>query len=154
MVVQIAYNTSSDPDSAFAADITFVTAEEWRTELNQLFIDINVELDEDNEDDEERDNRVSDTFDKIRCVYPHIQSREKLDTMSVEELIEHPCVRDALGKTRRISHKDQSVFSSKIREFADSGDSDGGVSALWPLVKLVELYCKSTILENRIVLVC
>jgi hypothetical protein len=111
-------------------------------ELESIFEDLSQQTsatDGDNEVDEELKERIKQSFDKIKCVYPHINTRQKLESSSVEELLGHPDVQPVLGTTKAIEKRTRPQLSDEIRIYIDSGDSNG--MAHWPLVTIVKI-CK------------
>jgi hypothetical protein len=159
VVVKVSYNKSADEDAKYRADITYITRDEWREELDQLFHDLEetpaVDDDEDEGPDTERKKRIDQTFDKLKSVYPRYKTREALKTaaVSVDTLLNDPRVVGNLGTTRYISERKRDIFSNTIRAYVDSGNHNSKESAQWPLVKLVQVYTKSTILAEHITLV-
>jgi hypothetical protein len=126
--------------------VVYISSADWRAELESIFEDIHApETDEDNEIDKERKERIKQSFDKIKCVYPHINTRAKLESSSAEELLDNPKVRDLLGSTMTIEKETRSQLSDEIKQYLDSGDNHG--STHWPLVALVRV-CKSTVLDH------
>jgi hypothetical protein len=155
--VEVSYNKSADKEALFRAEISYVTKAEWKQELQQLFEDLQaVALDagDDNDDNDlERTRRIDQSLDKIKYVYPHINSRAKLLSTSVEELLGHPDVRYVLDSTKKIFESTKKQFAASIKHYIDSGDQDGKTSTHWPLLKLVKVFVKAPILESGIVLV-
>ncbi len=154
--VEVSYNY--DERSLFRAEVIYITAEEWSRELKSLFEDIQAASgsgtdDEDDEGEAERKDRINQSFDKIKYVYPHIRSLAKLGTVSVEELLNHPEVRDVLGSTKPIAKPSKNQLSTAILRYIDSGDHNDKISSHWPLVKLVKVFVKSDLLEPGIILV-
>ena len=100
--------------------------------------------------------RIKAAFQKLRCVYPHVNSYKDLKTCSVQNLLDHPNVKGILGKSKVISDPTRDGFAAKIKPFIDSSNSkeEGGkLFAQWPLVKLVRILVKSEVLKHGIVLV-
>lgn len=157
MPVEVSYNKKTDRESLYRAEIIYITAEEWEQELQLLFQDLEAvaseETGDDDENDSERAERINQAMDKIKYVYPHIDTRQKLASASLEGLMRHPDVRGVLNSTIPIAHSSKKSFAAAIKGYIDSGDSDGKTSAHWPLVKLVKVYVKAPILESGIVLV-
>ncbi len=149
VITELNYNKSSDPDKLFRAEVVYLSAAEWRSELESIFEDIHTEQasategDGENEVDEERKGRIKQSFDKIKCVYPHINTRAKLDSASVEELLAP--VSPLLGSTKLIEKRTRPQLSDEIRQYIDSGDNTASVH--WPLVSVVRLFVKSSVLE-------
>ena len=155
--VEVSYNKKSDMESLYRAEIVYITTTEWEQELQLLFEDLQAvasgEAGDDDEDDSERAERIKKAIDKIKYVYPHINTRQKLVSTSVEELMSHPDISAVLSSTKTIAQSTKKKFALAIRRYIDSGDSDGKTSAHWPLVKLVRVYVKADILKSGIVLV-
>jgi hypothetical protein len=153
----VSYNKSADKEALYRAEISYVTTAEWNQELHLLFEDLQSAAldagDDDGDNDLERARRIDQSFDKIKYVYPHINSRAKLLSTSVEELLGHPEVRDVLDSTKKIFKSTKKQFAASIKRYIDSGDPDGKTSSHWPLLKLVKVFVKAPILESGIVLV-
>ncbi|TVY41981.1 Nuclear GTPase SLIP-GC [Lachnellula occidentalis] len=158
--VEISQNHDKDTSKAFTALIERVSEDEWRVELEALYQDVSDKADnkdgEDGEPDLERDLRIKSSFQKLRCVYPHVNRIEDLRKYSVESFLTHPNVRDILGKSEHLSDPILDGFAAKIKSFIDSSSSKGeggNLFAQWPLVKVVRLLVKSDILKHGVVLV-
>ncbi len=158
--IEIMWNVNDEPEFRYRAIVDRISQEDWRTELEMLFQDIEDQsLDKDGEDGEpdlERDMRIRTAFQKLRCVYPHVKVLQDLKKNTVSVLMNHPNVRNILGKAVDITCKDRKDFAFKIKPYIDSSKSKEGGGTLfaqWPLVKLVRLYIKAPILKNGIVLV-
>ncbi|EKD14365.1 uncharacterized protein L3040_008278 [Drepanopeziza brunnea f. sp. 'multigermtubi'] len=157
--VEISSNT--EPMEAYRAKIERISTEDWKIELEKLFQDISDQaLNKDGEDGEpdlERDMRIKTAFQKLTCVYPHIETIADLKSYTVSNLLNHPNIKDVLGKTRHIVKETLDEFAAAIKPYIDSSKSKQGGGkqsfAHWPLVKLVQLWVKSTILQHGIVLV-
>jgi hypothetical protein len=158
--VEIAWNGIDDPERTYRAKIDRISLEDWQAELEKLFQDISDEaLNKDGENGEmdlERDMRIQGAFQKLKCVYPHIRTQKDLVTYTVHNLLDHPNVKNILGKSKIIESSNLEDFSAAIKPYINSSNSkeDGGESfAHWPLVKVVQLYMKSRILKDGIMLV-
>ncbi|KAE9365442.1 hypothetical protein N431DRAFT_549648 [Stipitochalara longipes BDJ] len=150
---EVSYNKSMDAEKLFRAEVVYITAAEWQAELESIFEDIHASAtDENNEVDEERKERIKQSFDKIKCVYPHINTRSKFESTSVEQLLEDSAVFQLLGSTQTIEKRTRLQLSDAIKSYIDSGDNTGSAHH-WPLVGRVRVFVKSSILEPGIVLV-
>jgi len=130
----------------FRAEVVYITAEEWQAELTTIFEDIDGSAsDEGDEVDEERKERIKQSLDKIKCVYPHINTRSKLESASVEQLLEDAEVFKLLGSTQKIRKRTRHQLSDAIRQYIDSGDNTGSAH-YWPLVGRVRV-CKLHFLD-------
>jgi hypothetical protein len=158
--VEVAWDDSEETRPPFRADVVYVTLSEWRHELEQILTDITSPPPDDDSDDGEPDKerrmRIKTTFDKLRCVYPHLKSIDQLKATSINDLLEHPDVRDILGEesfVKCIAERYSPDFSNAITSHVASGDPDSDSTAHWPLVKQVKIYVKSPILAGGIILV-
>jgi hypothetical protein len=140
-------------EKAFRAEVVYITLAEWREELQSIFEDLEQASTNEGDDavDEEQKERIKQSLDKIKCVYPHINTRSKLESTSIDCLLESPEVCNVLGSTRTIEKRTSAQLSDAIRPCIDSGDNSG--SSHWPIVKLVRIFIKSSILEPGIILV-
>lgn len=119
--------------------MVYITAEEWQEELTAIFEDIpGSATDEDNEVDEERKERIKQSFDKIKCVYPHINTCSKLESASVAQLLEDAEIFKLLGSTQTIKKRTRHQLSDAIRQYIDSGDNTDSAH-YWPLVGRVRV---------------
>lgn len=154
-VVEVAYNRSDDADAAYRAEIKFISANEWRAELQVVFRDIEAHnLDsaiEDGEEDLDRLKRIQDALATLKVVYPTLTSVDDLLSTSIQELMDGEHVGDVLDSTEVIQHAKQSSFSNAIRPYIATSEADK--LANWPLIKCVKVFVKAPILEHGIVLV-
>jgi hypothetical protein len=93
-----------------------VTIDDWRTELEQLFLDLQPQAHSMNDDEEtdtdERTERINQAFDKVKAVCPHMKSIDRLKATSVEDLLSHPAVSKLLSSVQKISMP-KSEFSKR-----------------------------------------
>ncbi|EPE29393.1 P-loop containing nucleoside triphosphate hydrolase [Glarea lozoyensis ATCC 20868] len=155
-VVEISFNAELE----YEAVVERIDKEDWQSELNQLFKDLDdrekVATCEDEEPDLEREYRIKTAFSKIKCVYPEIKNPKDLQDYTAKGLLSHPNVKGILGKDHQIIHKNRDKFAAEIRPFIASGATNGGLGktyAQWPLVKLVRLRIPAPLLEHGLVLV-
>lgn len=153
VAVEIAYNESKDPKSAFRAEVEFITAEEWISEAGILFSDIK------NRPPTESLTLASNTdaglaFAKLSAVYPGT-SISALVERKLDELDEVRDLSDTLGQTITIEESTAAKFSKAVHAYIDSSNkgTGGDEFAYWPLVRLVKVYIKSDILKDGLVLV-
>lgn len=90
---------------------------------------------------------------KVKCVYPYIKSKEDFTKCGVADLMEDTNVRELLGKNNAFFCEHREDFANKIKPFIDSNNFAGRNFALWPLVKMVRLDVKSSVLKEGICLV-
>ncbi|TVY53027.1 Nuclear GTPase SLIP-GC [Lachnellula cervina] len=158
VVVEVSKNEVDDAASKFRARIFFMTKEEWKAELEQLFLDLQPESaamdnDDDEADPDERNDRINQAFGRVKAVYPHIKDMDGLKATSAAALLEHPSVSKLLSFPVEIAHASKTEFSKALKVYVDSGKSNSKATALWPLVKLVKVFVKAPILDTGITLV-
>lgn len=160
VVTEISYNSSIDPEKAYRAEIEFVSQDEWDSELNILFADL-VENDKLSAAYRDVNAEAGIAFEKVRAVYPDLthQMIEK-SASEVEKLAKREAVANVLGTTQKISCRKAQNLYKEIRNYLDSNDKDtkGGPPeekdmAYWPLIKVVKVYTRSSILKTGICLV-
>ncbi|TVY91158.1 Nuclear GTPase SLIP-GC, partial [Lachnellula willkommii] len=158
VVVEVSKNEVDDIASRFRARIFFMTKDEWKAELEQLFLDLQPEAaamddDDDETDPDERNDRINHAFDRVKAVYPHIEDIDGLKATSAAALLEHSSVSKLFGFPAEIAHASKTEFSKALKIYVDSGKSNSKAAALWPLVKLVKVFVKAPILDTGITLV-
>jgi hypothetical protein len=153
VAVEVSWNASNNPKEAYRAEIDFITAEEWATELQILKGDIQNRP-EGEALGAKSGSEASAAFQKITAVYPSIDVN-KLISMASEELQEAQDLSGILGKTRHCHETKARPFLQSVNKFIDSKNSTKAddQAAFWPLVKVVKLYLKAPILENGLALV-
>lgn len=154
-ILEVSWNSTNDPAAAFQATIIFLEVSEWQVELEQLYKDLESlarkDAGEDDDPDFELDSRIASVMEKVRAVYPFIDDRQDLKRHSPVKLMNHTNVHN-LGKKLHFADADLKKFSQQIRHYIVSSTA-GGSSAQWPLVRVAEIYVKSEILRNGLVLV-
>jgi hypothetical protein len=155
-VVEIAYNLSDE----YEATVERISSEDWRKELDDLFQDLAAQKEGDDGDennpDLERDLRIKEAFQKVKCVYPELETLEKLGLQSTESLLSHSNVVDILGKEQTYTSSEIYEFAAYIKPYVASGATEiksGNMYAQWPLVRLVKLRVPSELLSTGLVLV-
>lgn len=155
--VEVSFNRSEDAKEQFRAEVQFATKEEWKKELDDLFIDIHDHLHADNEpgsdQDHERKERINDALSKLRYVYPHLKSVEDLGATSATKLLEDKNVKKVLNSKRIIQKATLKQFSAAILLYIATQESDRKDFVHWPLVTCVKLFVKAEVLRSGLVLV-
>jgi GTPase SAR1 family protein len=159
VAVEIAWNTDSDRNKAYRAEIQFVTAAEWKAELEVLVAEL-MSL-----DTEERRNPSGDDAKvaaaKFGTVYPDFDMGN-LTEQSAAELMSDTIVSNMLGKVEKIEMAATrgKKFAQKIRKYIDSsprinasGARQRKTAPYWPLIKVVQIFTKSAVLRTGLVLV-
>ncbi|KAK7717579.1 hypothetical protein SLS64_003073 [Diaporthe eres] len=158
VVTEISYNKSTDPKKAYRAEVEFISQEDWDSELNLLFgelvenqklspayLDANVE--------------AGIAYARIRAVYPDL-THSMIEQAKASDLAKREAVANVLGTTRKISCRNAQGLYKEIRSYLDSNDKDtkGGPQeekdmAYWPLIKVVKVYTRASVLKEGICLV-
>lgn len=156
VAVEISWNPEHDKNKAYRAEIQFVTATEWKAELD-ILIDELMSL-----DPGARRNPMGDDAKvaaaKIKTVYPEFDL-DDLTAESAAGLMNDITVSELLGKTDVIEMAtNQGIrFAEKIRKYIDStprlGARRSKAAPYWPLVKVVRIFTKSPVLRTGLVLV-
>jgi GTPase SAR1 family protein len=163
VITEISYNYDS---TAYMAEIEFISADDWRVELETLFKDLldgtgNISRECTNEDSE-----AGVAYAKIKAVYPKL-TKDDISNSSVDELMRHGNVSRLLGASRSIEETDSLIFYKKLQSFVDSKEkttksgkdmSDKEKSKpremeFWPLIKVVRLYVRAPALSTGAVIV-
>ncbi|KAL0573914.1 hypothetical protein V5O48_008034 [Marasmius crinis-equi] len=121
VVTEISYHEKRTVD----ADVSFLSAEEWKQELSVLLHDL---VDQDGSlkriNDLKSDAGVA--WHKVNAVYPSI-SQEKLVTMNPDQIIAcDPRVTAVLGTTKKIVAPNSKAFAEEIAKYIDSKEKNRG----------------------------
>lgn len=153
VITEIAYNYDSDEKTPYRAEIHFIREEEWTAEL-QLMLD---ELVQANGVVGSEDTEAGIAYSKVRSVYPHLQLKELTKgKYTAQGLANNPNSKAFLGTVLKISAATVSSFHEQLQQYIDSKDKNAkekGVMEYWPLIKVVKLFIKSSVLESGLVLV-
>ncbi|KAF5370055.1 hypothetical protein D9758_001123 [Tetrapyrgos nigripes] len=120
VVTEIGYHDKNTID----ADVSFLSASEWKQELAVLLHDL---VDEDGNlrrtNDLKSDAGVA--WHKVNAVYPTL-SQERLVTMTVDQIVAHdPRVSQILGTTKKIVARNSRAFAGEIGKYIDSKEARG-----------------------------
>lgn len=97
-------------------------------------------------------------------VYPHV-SRDELTNLSINHLMNEPCVVNYLGHVVSLVDSESYTFYNSLRRFVDSKEKEApGVAGdsrrrerrqteYWPLIKAVRIYIKADALSTGAVMV-
>ncbi|KAK0206486.1 Dynamin family-domain-containing protein [Desarmillaria ectypa] len=121
VVTEIAYHDKQTID----ADVSFLTAAEWKEELSVLLQDlVNEDGTIKRSTDLKSDAGVA--WQKVHAVYPTI-SQESLVRMTHEEIIARdPKIAAILGDTKKIVARNSKEFAAEIAKYIDSKDQSRG----------------------------
>jgi hypothetical protein len=153
-IIEILWNPIDDKAAIFRAKILFLQVGEWKLEIEQLYKDVEALSRKDaghDDGDLEIKTRVEAIMEKVRAVYPFIDNTQELKRTSVTALMSHENVKN-LGKELVFIGTDLKKFALQIRQFVVSSVR-GEKFAPWPLVKIAQLFVKSEILKDGLVLV-
>lgn len=158
VVTEISYNTSTDPEKAYRAEVEFISQDEWASELNLLFADL-VENKKLSPAYLDANVEAGIAYAKIRAVFPDMKD-SMIETANAAQLAKRQAVASVLGKTRKMSCGKAQDLYKEIRKYLDSNDREtkGGPKeekdmAYWPLIKVVKIYTRASVLKEGICLV-
>ncbi|KAJ7276327.1 hypothetical protein B0H12DRAFT_1084814 [Mycena haematopus] len=162
VVTEIAYHKKKTID----ADVSFLSKEEWKAELEILLGDL-VEEDGTLKRSTDLKNDAGVAWQKVHAVYPTV-SQEKLVSMTADQIIaKDPKIERILGQTKKIVARDSKAFGIEIAKYIDSKDQkrgkdkdkskdkskDKNAPALWPLIRKVDVRCSAAALATGAILV-
>lgn len=162
---KIAYNYNDDPAYTFRCHVTFLKKDGLKSQLDQFFEDIGQRnelgalANRSTEDEEAFRNynyQLKPALEMIKVVFG--LGEEQAEQMNARRILDtRPDVLALLGTTKKFNHKTLKGISEKIKPYIDSTEADHGKSgmsfAAWPLIAQVDLFVKSDILKNGVVLV-
>jgi hypothetical protein len=160
VITEIAYNQSDEEDEKYRAEISFISRDDWLKELRVMLADMNVSQDSFGAEHTTSEGEAGIAYHKIRAVYPLLKSDEvRKGEFDIDELIEHPSVKDLLGTVKHVKSSNSKDFLGRLKKFIDSKEKTPGKKKVsgdmeyWPLIKVVKVFVKSSILESGLVLV-
>ncbi|XDG06401.1 hypothetical protein ABKA04_006016 [Annulohypoxylon sp. FPYF3050] len=166
---KVAYNDDKRPSYRFRALVTFREHSNLVRQLDQFFEDLGSKSQLLNKDSDS-DNLENDDYDALRvldsAMKPALElirtifglEENELKSLNTEKLLGlNEGVRAILGTTKSLHSSKVDVFSDMIRPYMNSSSADHGGDGsefpAWPLIDEVEIYVKSDILLNGVVLV-
>lgn len=159
VITELSYNYERDKAHRYRAEVEFISNDDWRRELSQLFGDIIDPIGEVAGDITDAETEAGVSWAKIQAVYPH-QTKESLMRTSVDSLVDAPQVQAVLGKTEHVTGADSDSFCEKMRQFIDSNDKENLRNTgqqkpfeYWPLIKVVRIYVKADVLSTGAIIV-
>jgi hypothetical protein len=150
---EISYNYSEDPNELYRAEVEFITAEDWKKELESLFMDLI-----DGNGDVSRDCANADTeagvaYAKIKAVYPK-KTKEMIKESTSQGLVSEPAVRRVLGSTKTLRATSSASIYRQLQEYVDSKEKNTEKTMeYWPLIKVVRIFTKAKALATGACLV-
>lgn len=160
---EIIWNKVDDPHQAYRVEIQFRSTQDWAKELNNLFQDVVEDSSAENEDQSTWGDPTSDAgiaYAKIRAVYPDLTHSLLLKSQP-DRMLQDPRVSKILGTTKKVAFSTAAELAAELAKYLDSVDKvtdtgpkkNTGVFALWPLIKVARIYCKSSLLSGGVVIV-
>jgi hypothetical protein len=150
VIVEISFNESTNSEEKYAADVHYITPQEWALEFETLKRDIMDDLEDDALGDDQS-TEAKTASDKLKVIYPGVDVKKILD-MTMEQLGRVRDLSTILGQTIMIRESTAKSFSQKINDIISStGEEDQ--AACWPFVQVVKVRLKAPILQNGLVLV-
>jgi len=160
VITEIGYNDSAREEEKHQAEIHFITRDDWMKELRVMFADMALGQDSPGTEHTSSESEASIAYDKIRSVYPFLKSDEvKKGQFDLEELIDHPSVKQLLGTVKQVASSNSKDFIDLLKGFIDSKEKTRGrkkepdAMEYWPVIKVVKVFVQSPILESGLVLV-
>ncbi|KAI2777802.1 hypothetical protein F4815DRAFT_502118 [Daldinia loculata] len=162
---KVSYNDDDRSWMKYRACVVFRTKTKLVKQLNDFFQDLKTRNElqaantgEINDEDalEDIDARLTPTFEMIRTVFG--LEEESVANMTTQTLLSlNPGVVKLLGATKKFHGNNLDQVSEQIKPYIDSTTADHTTSssefAAWPLIDEVEIFVKSDILRNGVVLV-
>ncbi|KAK0732828.1 hypothetical protein B0T21DRAFT_402870 [Apiosordaria backusii] len=160
VITEIGYNTSSEPDQKYRAEIEFISAEDWSKELEILVHDIEGGQATFTSETVAGDTEAAVAYQKIRAVYPRLKGDDiKKGKFLVQNLVDDHSVRNFLGSVMTINEPTANNFLNILQSFIDSKEKTRGKKKesnkmeFWPLIKVVRIFVAAEILRSGLVLV-
>ncbi|KAG7290833.1 hypothetical protein NEMBOFW57_000838 [Staphylotrichum longicolle] len=157
---EISYNRSDNADEKYRAEIHFISGSEWIKELHLLLDDLRCGSGQLNPDYANSETETGIAYAKIRAVHPHLEKKDFLDaSFTVDTLVEDTTVQKVLGTVLAISATTCKDFSERLEKYVDSRQKSRGKEKeskdleYWPLIKVVKIFVKSSVLQSGLVLV-
>ena len=159
VVTEIAYNFEAG--RAFRAEIEFIDEKSWADELGVLFSDLITSDGKINKEISTTDSDAGIAYAKIKAVYPK-KTKDDIVRSTVSNLIKE--VSNILGKTQKVQDDDSLVFYKRLQKYIDSQEKVAANKStedrkapremeLWPLIKVVRIYCRSEALATGAIIV-
>ncbi|KAI0116762.1 hypothetical protein F4814DRAFT_439350 [Daldinia grandis] len=162
---KVAYNDDDRLSMRFKACVTFRTKTALVKQLDQFFEDLkgrdelraaNSNSPEDHEELRNANSNLKPTLEMIRTVFG-IEERDIANMTTPDLLKLNKSVPKLLGSTKKFHSGHEDQLAEQIKPYIDSTTvkhtKSGSEFAAWPLIDEVELYVKSDILKNGVVLV-
>lgn len=163
-VTEIAWNESDE--QPYRAEIEFVSADEWRQELEALYSDVvdpDGKLSKDLKDD---GSEAGIAFMKMCAVYPFLDGDDRFKT-SVDELMDQEYLTSLLGNKILIAEDTATALHSGLKNYIEGKEKlrsivekhETSASPMldkieyWPLIRKVRIFLRTRVLETGCVIV-
>ncbi|KAI0544729.1 hypothetical protein F4679DRAFT_600356 [Xylaria curta] len=162
---KVAFNHDTRPEHAFRCHVTFQSKKALETKLEQFFSDLKLRNDleaihngsaEDEEGLRALESILLPTREMIGIVFG-LQD-DQIEKLGLEGVLKsNPEALELLGTVKKYNSSSADEISKTMKPYMDSTAASHSLSgasfAAWPLIEQVELFVKSDILLNGVVLV-
>ncbi|KAI0858450.1 hypothetical protein F4860DRAFT_526946 [Xylaria cubensis] len=162
---KVAFNHDTGPEYAFRCHVTFQSKKALETKLEQFFRDLKLRGDleashngssEDEEGLRELESMLRPTREMINIVFG-LQD-DQIEKLGLDGVLKsNPEALSLLGTVKKYNSGSADEISKAMKPYMDSTEASHSISgasfAAWPLIEQVELFVKSDILRNGVVLV-
>ncbi|KAK1756044.1 hypothetical protein QBC47DRAFT_298399 [Echria macrotheca] len=157
VITEISYNTAIEDNKTYRAEIHFISRDDWLKELRIIFNDLEA-TDQFDFESTTRDSEAGIAYSKLQAVYPQLSKRDiKSGNVTPESLIENEATASVLNSVIEVASKSSKDLLEKIETYIDSGEKvmngQERATEYWPLVKVVKIFIKASVLESGLVLV-
>ncbi|KAK3295670.1 Dynamin family-domain-containing protein [Chaetomium fimeti] len=160
VITEIAYNESEQEDQKYRAEIHFISKDDWVKELRVMLADMTDGQDALGTEYTSGESEAAVAYHKMRAVYPFLESEElRKGEFDIDELVAEPSVKDLFGTVKQVTAPTSKDFLDLLKRFIDSkekargGKKEPSDLEYWPLIKVVKVFVRSSILESGLVLV-
>ena len=159
VISELRYNESNDPNERYRADIEYISVDDWKQELSYIWGDLVDPEGNLAADHASHDSDAGVAYAKVKAVYPKlIRNKETVTQYSVETLLKDPDVMAILGTTKKIATSTEYSFKDELQEYLDGREKPRASRptrqiALWPLIKVVRIYLRTSEVLKNITLV-
>ncbi|KAK3379824.1 hypothetical protein B0T24DRAFT_655432 [Lasiosphaeria ovina] len=160
VITELQYNHSDDPKEKYRAEVHFISKDDWVAELKILLdytksVDGQMDFGSSNDDTE-----VRIAYSKIRSVHPNLTNESILKSgFTIQSLVEEIGVAEDFGTIKKISASSIDELGNELLKFIDSKEKKAeleekeALMEYWPLIKVVKIFVKASVLESGLVLV-
>ncbi|KAI0417762.1 hypothetical protein F5X98DRAFT_363502 [Xylaria grammica] len=162
---KVIFNHDVDPENAFRCQVTFQSKENLEDKIQQFLKDLKIKQKlEDEDSGSPEDEQALRDFESVLQPTREIVSivfglqDDQVEELGVDGVLKsNPEALKLLGTKKILNSSNADEISKKMKPYMDSTVADHSTSgasfAAWPLIEQVELFVKSDILRNGVVLV-